>query len=197
MAKQIEDNMSPFQRAISEGLVEDKSTVSTETGKKRGSPFANDQLKWVPVFLDALTDGNSVTGASNIAGVHPTLVHRKRREDEVFRNAWNEVCEVRTRLLEQEAQRRAYHGTLRPVYQKGECVGHIREFSDTLMIFLLKARRPEKYRDGVEDSVRSNVVVNITVEDKKLDGPQLVEVITVGDSNQQDVPGVCEAAAVP
>jgi len=46
--------------------------------------------------------------------------------------------------------RRAKDGTLRPVYQGGELVGHIREYSDTLGIFLLKSRRRHIYGERRE-----------------------------------------------
>ena len=57
---------------------------------------------------------------------------------------------------EAEAHRRAFQGTTKPVFfQGGEC-GEIREYSDGLAQFLLKAHRPEKYRE------RSQVDNNIT-----------------------------------
>ena len=52
-----------------------------------------------------------------------------------------------TDLLEDEAWRRAYSGTERPVFQNGALVGKTREYSDLLMELLLKGRRPEKFRD--------------------------------------------------
>jgi len=36
--------------------------------------------------------------------------------------------------LEDEAVRRARDGYDKPVYQQGQCVGHVREYSDTLMV---------------------------------------------------------------
>ena len=66
--------------------------------------------------------------------------------------------------MEREAARRAYHGVEEPVFHKGEVCGSIRKYSDTLMIFLLKARRPEVYRDmqeqgrgGVNVAIQANV----------------------------------------
>jgi hypothetical protein len=50
--------------------------------------------------------------------------------------------------LEDEANRRAREGVERPVYQGGKFVGAIREFSDTLLIFLLKGLKPEKFREN-------------------------------------------------
>ena len=59
-------------------------------------------------------------------------LHRLRRQrDDQFALAWADVEEASTEELERVAVRRACEG------------------SDVLLIFLLKARRPEKYRDNV------------------------------------------------
>ena len=55
--------------------------------------------------------------------------------------------------LEDEAVRRAKDGVEKPVYQGGKLVGHVQEYSDTLLIFLLKGARPEKYRDRVQQEL--------------------------------------------
>lgn len=183
MARQIDDNNSPFKRAVMEGLTGSDNESTISIGKRRGSPYAGDALAWIPAFLDALAEGESITGASRIAGVHPTLVHRRRKDDEEFRRAWCQAAEVGTRLMEQEAQRRAFHGTLKPVFQKGVCVGHQREYSDTLMIFLLKARRPDKYRDGIECTGHSNVNINI-FDDIERDIKRIT-VVSAADSSVQ------------
>ena len=69
--------------------------------------------------------------------------------------------------LEEEAIRRAWHGTKKPGYQGKELVGYIQEYSDVLLIFALKAVRPDKYRERVD--VRTSrdepVVVPMRQED--------------------------------
>ncbi len=50
-------------------------------------------------------------------------------------------------LLEQEARRRAVEGWDEPVFYQGEPVGAVRKYDSTLLIFLLKGIRPEKYRE--------------------------------------------------
>ncbi len=50
-------------------------------------------------------------------------------------------------LLEDEAVRRAKDGVEEPVYQGGKLVGHVQKYSDTLLIFLLKGAKPEKFRE--------------------------------------------------
>jgi hypothetical protein len=52
--------------------------------------------------------------------------------------------------MEQEAIRRGQHGVEKPVFQGGKEVGAVREFSDTLLIFMLKSRKPETYRENVK-----------------------------------------------
>ena len=50
--------------------------------------------------------------------------------------------------LEDEAHRRAFEGVPEPVFHQGVECGSVRKYSDTLAIFLLKAHRPEKYREN-------------------------------------------------
>jgi hypothetical protein len=150
---------SPFGRAQGEGLVNVKPT--NPTVKRTGRPYEKDVLAWVPVFLDAIAEGKSVTSAAKRAKVHPTVVHGKRRKDPAFRSAWCEAAEIGTRLMEQEAQRRAYHGVLKPVFYKGVKCASVREYSDNLLMFLLKGRKPQVYREGAEDSVRRSVQINV------------------------------------
>jgi len=58
-----------------------------------------------------------------------------------------------TEVLEQEAWRRARDGVAEPVYQHGKQIGTIQRYSDNLLMFLLRARAPERYRDRVDVSV--------------------------------------------
>lgn len=100
-------------------------------------------------FLDALRDGQSVTAACIDAGVSRTTAYGWRDADDAFRTAWDEAVEEGTDRLEDEALRRARDGVNEPVYYKGRKVGDTRKYSDTLTIFLLKARRPDKFKERV------------------------------------------------
>lgn len=71
-----------------------------------------------------------------------------RREDPAFAADWDEAREQATEALEREAWRRAKEGWEKPVFQNGQQVGVMREYSNTLLIFLLKAQRPELYREN-------------------------------------------------
>ena len=57
---------------------------------------------------------------------------------------------MKTPLLEDECLRRARDGVKVPRFHNGKISGYVRRSSDALLIFLLKARRPEKYRDRIK-----------------------------------------------
>jgi len=103
--------------------------------------------EWQPRFLDELASRGLVTRACEAAGIGRRTAYDCRDRDEDFAAAWADALEVAAEAFEAELRRRAIEGVERPVYQSGELVGHIREYSDTLLIFGLKGLKPEKYRD--------------------------------------------------
>lgn len=100
-------------------------------------------------FLNALLRGRTVKAAAEEMGVDRTLLYHWRKADESFARRWNLAQQTASTIpndpLEAEAERRAVHGIEKPVYRGGSLVGHTREYSDTMLMFLLKARYPEKY----------------------------------------------------
>ena len=99
-------------------------------------------------FLHVLSETCNVGKAAAAIGVSRMTVYRLREDDPKFAAAWDHAKSVGVVALEDEAHRRAFEGVDRPVfYQGGEC-GTVREYSDTLAIFLLKAHDPDKYREN-------------------------------------------------
>jgi hypothetical protein len=99
-------------------------------------------------FLDALRQCGNVTAACRAAQLDQSNAYKVRAADPEFAAAWADALEEAADVLEAEAWRRAVRGVERPVFQGGEQVGAVREYSDTLLIFLLKGAKPEKYRDN-------------------------------------------------
>jgi hypothetical protein len=64
--------------------------------------------------------------------------------------------------LEAEAWRRAHDGVDEPVFYQGAVVGAIRRYSDSLLMLMLRAARPEKYRDRVEHTGKAGEPVPFT-----------------------------------
>jgi hypothetical protein len=107
----------------------------------------NPPANWPERFLKAFAKSGNITQAAKAARVTRQSVYLHRQADPAFETAFLDAQEEATDLLELEARRRAETGTLKPVYQQGEEVGKVREFSDTL---LLKANRPDKFKDRAE-----------------------------------------------
>jgi hypothetical protein len=104
-------------------------------------------------FLDALSETGNISESARIAGVPRRTVYDWRDADFQFAEAWAEAVERGVDALEDEATRRAKDGTEEPVFYQGVECGSVRKFSDTLTIFLLKGRRPDKFKDRVANTL--------------------------------------------
>lgn len=123
-------------------------------------------------FLDKLRAGLSVSAAASAIRVSRQAAYKLRDHDEVFATDWDDAIETGTDRLEDEVIRRAQKGTNKPVFYKGKRCGHVREYSDTLAIFTLKARRPDKFKDRalVEHDVTDNLAQRLEAMRKRRAG---------------------------
>lgn len=108
------------------------------TPKKGASKPRKKAVGGVQRFFKRLGNGMSISGAALGTGISRSRLYELRQEDEDFRALWDEAVEHGTDVLEDLALARAVH-------------------SDTLIIFLLKARRPERYKDRIEVTDRKLV----------------------------------------
>lgn len=97
-------------------------------------------------FLEKFIETHSRIKAMQHAGV-PSLrvVEQWLRDDQTFRERYEEARALLTDNMEAAAYERAVLGIDKPVYQGKELVGHIREYSDSLLTTMLKGNIPEKY----------------------------------------------------
>lgn len=98
-------------------------------------------------FLTLLRDTGNVTHSARQVGVTRMTAYHHRDRDAEFAQLWDDALHEAVDGLEHEAHRRAVQGVEEPVFQGGRQVGTIRRYSDTLLLSLLKAHAPEKYRD--------------------------------------------------
>lgn len=90
--------------------------------------------RWRRAFLANLRQSGSVTEAASAAKISRTIVYQNKREDPIFAHEWDEALDMAADELERIAINRAKEGT-----SKG---------SDTLLMFLLKGLRPQKFRES-------------------------------------------------
>ena len=94
--------------------------------------------EWRPAFLAHLSKTANVPASAMAAGITRQGAYKAKGIDPAFSAAWDDAIEDAVDILEEEARRRGM------------------ETSDTLLIFLLKAHRPDKYRDKPSTIIDAN-----------------------------------------
>lgn len=132
-------------------------------------------LAWVSGFLNALEQLPDVSKACQLSGVSRTVAYARRKSVKSFAEAWDKAIAAGIERAEGEAWRRAVEGCDKPVFHQGEQCGSIREYSDTLLIFMLKAHKRTVYGDKAVtiDQLRdyasrmAEVVLSYVPEDRR------------------------------
>lgn len=114
-------------------LTSKKSGPKTE----RGAELARQR------FLQTLATTINVTAACRAANISRQTAYTWREADPEFAQAWSDAMDAALDDLEEVTAQRARDG------------------SDLLMMFLLKANRPDKYRETVTHEARGEVKVNV------------------------------------
>ena len=104
------------------------------------------------VFLAELAKRGNVSAAAELTGLARGTFYVWRDEDADFKVAWDEALETAIDAMELEARRRAVEGVEKPIVgrvgkDQDGIITYVREYSDSLMTLLLKAHRPDKYRE--------------------------------------------------
>ncbi|WP_051285332.1 hypothetical protein [Nisaea denitrificans] len=99
-------------------------------------------------FLKALAETGNVSEAARKARLDRSNAYQIRRQDQAFADAWDDALDMAVDLLEAEARSRAVEGVEQPRFHQGRICGTVRKYSDSLLMFLLRAHRPETFREG-------------------------------------------------
>ena len=115
-------------------------------------------------FFDALSNGAPVGDAAAAVGYARRSVYEWREAEPDFAARWETAINNAIERMEKEADRRGIDGTLRPVFYQGVECGQMREYSDTLLIFRLKALRPDQYRERFEHAINGKIDLGLDRE---------------------------------
>lgn len=110
------------------------------------------------LFLDTLQATGNLSAAARAAGIATTTAHAHRAADPVFAGEWDDALETFYNDFEGAAAARAMYGVRRALWYKGlpvidpETGKQAFEvvYSDSLVLPLMKAHRPERHRDRTE-----------------------------------------------
>src|SRR5574340_1637618 len=104
-------------------------------------------------FLEQFVKCCVVGKAARLAGVSRSQVYKWLETDSRFAAGYEDARREVVEMLETEAVRRAVEGVKKPVgFYQGRSITTVKEYSDTLLIVLLKAHAPEKYHEKHEIS---------------------------------------------
>lgn len=125
--------------------------------------------KWVPKFLKSLASSGNVSTAAKAAGITRQAAYKQYATDADFAAAWEEAIDEAADMLEAVAYERAKEGG-----------------SDRLLIFLLQAARPHKYRPGATIPPPINRPSAIAPNTSSLTADDIM--ITCADGQDRSIP---------
>jgi hypothetical protein len=103
-------------------------------------------------FIEALAETGIVEEACRRVGMSRTSADNLRRRPcgVHFRRAWEAAVDYSLYRIEEDAFTRSRQGVARPIFHKGEQVGEWRHYDERLTMFLLRARRPQRYGKWID-----------------------------------------------
>lgn len=99
----------------------------------------------INLFLETLSLTANRSKAAREAGLRIYDVYRWVKESPEFARRYEEALALGIDTLEDEAFSRAIEGVEKPIYFQGVRVDTVKEVSDTLAMFMLKAHKPDVY----------------------------------------------------
>lgn len=120
-------------------------------------------------FLEAVSRGWSISRACRSAGCGLGAPYDLRKRDPLFADSWRTAYEAGTDRFEDAAADRALNGTVKGIWYQGQLVGYEIRYDNRLLLDVLAARRPVKWRhfdvaageSGDAPSVRGEDVLSL------------------------------------
>lgn len=122
-------------------------------------------------FLRAYAQCGSIRKSAKAVDIDRRTYYKWRDEDPEWAEALKVADDEYNEIMEEEADRRAIEGVKKPIYYKGERIDLVQEYSDTLLMFRMKGRMPEKYRDNQVVEHKGHVTINHLLQE--IDGKGL------------------------
>ena|SRR5258708_5094294 len=106
-------------------------------------------------FLATFEHSANVTQACRAANISREMIYQWLEHDEQFSILYHQAEQIANDAIRAEIFRRGHDGYDEPQFSAGKHMGNVRKYSDTLLIFLAKARMPE-FRDKSQLDVNTN-----------------------------------------
>jgi hypothetical protein len=149
----------------------------------RNGKGINRRREWKAAFCAHLARMGNVKLAAEAAGLSRATVYQHRDADKAFAATWDEAMKDAADVLEAEAFRRAVEGIVKQVTHKADIVtvpvdknGNVvtaddpafvrrvplveRVYSDNVLLAMLRAKKPNEYRDNISLTNSGSPVVD-------------------------------------
>lgn len=133
----MSDKLVPYDPAVSCDQLRDDILDARRHNVKR-------------LVLDEYAKSGNLSIAAKAVGISRQTHYDWLKQDPEYELAFQDARDQYIDRLEAEADRRGVAGVDKPVFYQGNQVATVKEYSDVLLIFRLKALRPEMYRDNVD-----------------------------------------------
>ena len=182
-------------------------TVKKKAARKRGP--TQPKLNRQHVFLETYRVVGCITQAAQAARIEPSAHYRWLQNDPEYRSAFQSAQDAAVDLLVAEARRRALEGEEEPViYQGGLCYETLpnkkkkqivlRRRSDVLLMFLIKAGRPELYRDSFKGEIKHSGAISAGPDLSNLTDAQLEQLsvmLSIASGSSSPTEGIARGSA--
>jgi transposase len=95
------------------------------------------------IFLDSFKQTANISESCKDADINRSTFYDWLERYEEFSIFYHQAEQIANDRLRREILRRGVEGWLEPQFSAGKNMGNVRKYSDTLLIFLAKARMPE------------------------------------------------------
>lgn len=164
------DGKGPVSRAKDPGKTRKRNVTTDEIANRKA------------LFIESMRQYGIVTVAADYAGITRQSAHKWRRLDKAFAAQWKEAKSISFGLLEKAANERARVGWEEEVYGKGGYVGTRKRYSDTILMFLMKAGNKKRYGDS--HTVQQNISGSLGVRKAgDLTKEELLAIVQEGKAN--------------
>jgi len=130
---------------------ENKISEEDESCARHNDAAIADRRRRQDVFLEEFdgTYGDTLAAACR-AGISTSLLYRWKVHDAPFAARWDAARATNADAYERVLAERFFDGVDKPVIHQGQITDTYKEFDNSIGVFMLKALRPEKYRERVD-----------------------------------------------
>lgn len=117
------------------------------------------------VFLESYKMTGNISASATATNIS-RQIHYYWMRDENYATSFEEAHSELIERMDHIARMRAIEGTDVPVFYRGKRIGLVKQYSDDLLIFMLKAALMDKYRHHTRVQLRQTVdLSNVTLDE--------------------------------